>query len=165
MALPTFRATSHFAMPTTLPKSPSGPDGTSCSAGSPAPSPAAHVAFFFIGLAGLTALPTFRVTPRLAHPLTLPKLASGPAVTSCPAGIPAPSPVANVAFFFIGLPGACLATYLPGWLGGQLFVSFSRIAVLALPVWRKGPRPFLWPLWLRLARFCDVFAKKIGSGA
>ena len=38
----------------------------------------------------------------------------GPDGTSCHAGIPAPSPAAHVAFFFIGPGGVCLATYLPG---------------------------------------------------
>ena len=61
MALPTFRATSHFAMPTTLQKSASGPAGTSCSAGIPAPSPAAHDAFSLLSLAVFALQLTCRV--------------------------------------------------------------------------------------------------------
>ena len=52
-ALYTLRATPRPAMPQTLPKLASGPTGATHPARHPAPSPATHVAFLFIGLAGV----------------------------------------------------------------------------------------------------------------
>ena len=82
---------------------PDGLAGTSCSAGIPAPSPAANAAFFFIGLAGLTPLPTFRATSHFAMPTTLPKSASGPAGTTHPAG-PTRAPPRHERCFFLYWP-------------------------------------------------------------
>ena len=59
--------------------------------GTPTPCPAAHVAFFFIGLAGLPVSLTPRETPHPAALPTLPKLAVEPAGTTYAAGNSTPS--------------------------------------------------------------------------
>ena len=120
-ALRTLRETPRPAPPPTLPKLASGPTGGGHSGGNPALTPAAHVAFLFIGLAGLPAAVSPRATPCPAPPLTLPKSASGFSGTPHPAGNPhtpprrarcfflyrpsGPTGAAHVAFLFIGLAG------------------------------------------------------------
>ena len=73
--------------------------GTPHAAGYLAPHRAANVAFLFIGLAGLPEPRTLRATPRLAHPPTLPKSASGLSGAPHAAGYLAPHRAANAAFF------------------------------------------------------------------
>ena len=102
-ALYTLRATPHPAPPAALPKLASGLSGGGYSAGNPAPTPAAHVDFFFIGLAGLPAAVSSRETPHPATPHTLPKLASGRSGTPHPVGNPAPCYAPHAAK--IGLAG------------------------------------------------------------
>ena len=63
------RETPHLAPPPTLPKLAIGLSGAPHAAGHPAPSPAAHVEFFFIGLAGLPAPLTRRETSHPPAPL------------------------------------------------------------------------------------------------
>ena len=99
------RVTPHPPPPLTLPKLAGGLSGAPHAAGTPAPCPAAHVEFFFIGLAGLPVSLTPRETPHPAAPPTLPKLAIGLSGAPHAAGHPAPSPAAHVEFFFIGLAG------------------------------------------------------------
>ena len=87
---------------------PSGPDGTTHFPGNLALCHAHHAAKI-----GQRA---FRSPARNGNPRTLPRRAR--------------------CFFFIIPGGVRLATYLPGWPGGQLFVNFSHVAVPAIPVWR-----------------------------
>ena len=108
----TLRATSHPAAPLTLPKLASGPAGTSCPAGIPAPSPAAHVAK--IGLAGFPAALTPQESPR-------------------------PRRAANAAFFFIGLAGFALQVSCRVWLCGYLFNNISTYRCSFMTERTKGP--------------------------
>ena len=98
--------------------------------GHPAPSLAAHVEFFFIGLAGLPVSLTPRETPHPPPPLALPKLASGLSGAPHAAGTPAPSPAAHAAFSLywpVGLTG-----------GGALRVTPHPAALPTLPKLASG---------------------------
>ena len=135
----TFRATPRLPPPLALPKSASGLPGTAHPAGNLAPAPAAHVDFFFIGLAGLPEPRTLRATSRPALPLALPKSASGLPGISHPARNPAPSRAANAAFFFIGLAGLpaprtlratphlAAPPALPKSAGGRVYLSLPSL--------------------------------------
>ena len=145
-------------------KSASGPAGTSCFAGIPAPSPASHVAFFFIRLAGLTALPTFRATSHFAMPTTLPKLASGPAGTSCPAGTPAPSPAAHDAFSLLSLAEFALQLTCRVGSAASFWSAFHALLFLPYPCGGKAPGPFYGRFGCGWQDFVTFLQKKSVQG-
>ena len=146
---------------------PSGPDGTTHFPGNLALCHAHHAAK--IGLAGFPAALTPQESPPPPVPQTLLFFFIGPSGPSGGghfAGNPVPCPSANAAKigqracrhlllrgnprtlpppltpFFLYCPWRSSPCNLLAGLARRLaFVSFSIVAVLAIPVWRKGPRP------------------------
>ena len=108
------RKTSHPAAPPTLPKLASGLSGVPHAAGHPKPSPAAHVEFFFIGLAGRPVSLTPRETSHPAALPTLPKLASGLSGAPHAAWHPNPLPRCARCFFLYRPSGPAGITHTAG---------------------------------------------------
>ena len=134
----TLRATSHPAALLTLPKLASGLSGAAQPAGHPASRPAIGVAFLFIGLAGLPEPRTLAGNPAPRPAMSAAFFFIGPATPLAPLTFRATSrPPPPRTMFFLYCPWRCSpCNLLTGLARRPAFVSFSRVAFPALPVWR-----------------------------